>query len=153
MSKEKVRSVKLTVFVNVMTVVAVAFAVIFWLDLGFPDLEPDLKRRLSQSGTFINILAALFLSYRFIQSERYQSRELLIFKKDELLEKSFQQAKHDIHDQKSLDQLKYDLSTEREELYTELNNIMSLDKLDKIHVLMGLICVVIGSMLQIVGAG
>ncbi|HHC6517437.1 hypothetical protein HYO14_22440 [Vibrio parahaemolyticus] len=153
MKEDKIKSVRFTVTINVLTVVILAWAVVYALDLSFPDLDKDFKRKLSQAGTFINIIAALFLSYKFIQSERYNNRELFIYKKDEALENSFQLAKHNIHDKNSLDRLENNLADEREALYTELNNIIALDKLDKIHVLMGLICVVIGSAFQIVGAG
>lgn len=153
MKEDRVRSVKFYVMTSIIAILITSLFFVFFIDLTFPNLDQDFKRRLNQAGTAINILAALFLSYKFIQSERYQKRERIIYEKDKDVVSALKLDKHNIHDQLLLNDLVEKSNDRQEKLYEELNNIMSLDELDKAHILIGLVCVVLGSCFQIVGAG
>lgn len=143
----------MVIIANIFTVVTLSFAIVFIFDFSFPDLGIDLKRKLSQAGTFMNIMAALFLSYKFILKDRYYSRESELYKKDEDLTKQFELAKHDIHTKDDLNEWAEKINLQRENIYDEMQNIYDLNKLDSAHIIMGLILIVLGSTLQMVGAG
>ena len=121
-----------------------SFAIVFIFDFSFPDLDTALKSKLSQAGTFMNIMAALFLSYKFILKDRYNSRESELYKEDENLIKQFDLAKHDIHTKDDLNEWAERVNLQREKIYDEMKNIFDLNKLDSAHILMGLILIVLG---------
>ena len=101
----------------------------------------------------MNIMAALFLSYKFILKGRYYSRESELYKKDEDLTTQFELAKHDIHTKDDLNEWAEKINLQRDNIYDEIQNIYDINKLDSAHIIMGLISIVLGSTLQIVGAG
>jgi amino acid permease len=105
LKEDKVRSVKFYVMVSIMAVLISSLLFVFFIDLTFPNLDQDFKRKLNQAGTAINILAALFLSYKFIQSERYQKRERIIYEEHKDMISMLKLAKHNIHDQLLLSDL------------------------------------------------
>jgi len=138
---------------NLFIVVVTAVSMAFVFDFSLPELAPEVKRKCTQIGTFLNLMAALFLAYKFIQQGRYKSRELELYKKDDRLPKQFELAKHSIYAQEQFDRWAQSLNEEREKIYSELRNIFSLDRLESAHIILGLALVCIGSFLQMIGSG
>jgi hypothetical protein len=138
---------------NLFIVVVTAVSMAFVFDFSLPELAPEVKRKCTQIGTFLNLMAALFLAYKFIQQGRYKSRELELYKKDDRLTKQFELAKHSIYAQEQFDSWAQALNEEREKIYSELRNIFSLDRLESAHIILGLALVCIGSFLQMIGSG
>ncbi len=153
MSQSKIPSANYVIIINAITVIVLSFAIVYFFDFTFPEMDVDHKRRLGQAATFINIFAALFLSYKFIQSNRYKQREVEIFTLDNELSKKHHLVKFDVYTEKELNNWADKINKEREKLYQELQNIFDLGKLESAHIVMGLILVVISSSLQMISAG
>lgn len=154
MSKsEKVYSRKFGLIINILTVTVLPL--IWWLffDFTFTEISQEQARKLSQIGASINLLAALFLIIRFLWNGRYSRRRVQIEKLSIELERHTEFMMHQMFSEEQKKKLEHEISSEREKHENEMNNILSLDKVEQDHVYLGIFCLFCGTVMQIIGSG
>tara|TARA_R110002124_G_scaffold286421_2_gene467290 strand:+ start:4226 stop:4720 length:495 start_codon:yes stop_codon:yes gene_type:complete len=150
---DKIYSSKVSLTINILTVIFVPLIWWHFFDFTFPEMTQDAARNFSQIGALINLLAAMFLAIRFLWKGRYSRRQLQIEKLDTELEKHFEFLKHQTftEEQKSkYEEIKF---LTQEDHLQEMKNILELDKVEHNHMYLGLTCLFIGTVMQILGAG
>jgi ABC-type multidrug transport system fused ATPase/permease subunit len=153
LSSEKIPSLKYSVSITLFSMVIIP--IVWWLFLDFPmnKLSEDTARKLSQLGVYINLVAALSMIVRYLWLKRYKRRLLHIYKLDEAIVSKHEHMSHHTFDQNTKDESSDLLKNEQKPLYQELSNFYAFDKVESLHMVIGISGLFIGSFFQMVAAG
>lgn len=153
MSKEKIPSPIFSVSLTLILIIGLPLVWWFFLDFPMSTISTEESRKFSQIGSSINLLAGLSMIVRFLWLNRYEKRLEHIYKIDDLIVSKFNLLKHDTYDEKTQEKVLAQFKKEQAPLYKELDNYLKFNKVESIHMIIGIVGLFFGTLFQIIGAG
>ncbi|WP_409011710.1 hypothetical protein [Aeromonas salmonicida] len=153
MSKEKIPSPIFSVSLTLILIIGLPLVWWFFLDFPMNTISAEESRKFSQIGSSINLLAGLSMIVRFLWLNRYEKRLEHIYKIDDLIVSKFNLLKHDTYDEKTKEKVLAQFKKEQAPLYKELDNYLKFNKVESIHMIIGIVGLFFGTLFQIIGAG
>ncbi|UNU28360.1 MULTISPECIES: hypothetical protein [Aeromonas] len=153
MSKEKIPSPIFSVSLTLILIIGLPLVWWFFLDFPMNTISTEESRKFSQIGSSINLLAGLSMIVRFLWLNRYEKRLEHIYKIDDLIVSKFNLLKHDTYDEKTKEKVLAQFKKEQAPLYKELDNYLKFNKVESIHMIIGIVGLFFGTLFQIIGAG
>lgn len=153
MSSEKIPSLKKSVGLTLCSIVVLPVLWWFYFDFPMGNITEETRRKFAQIGLLINIIAALSMVVRYLWLNRYKRRLEQIYKIDSLLVARYEYSKHHTYDESAQVSVKKELEENQEPLYQELENYIKFDKVESIHMVIGIAGLIVGTFLQMIAAG
>lgn len=153
MSSDKIPSIKKSVSLTLACVVGLPIYWWFFIDFPMDTLDEVSARKFAQIGLVINLVAGLSMVVRYLWLNSYKRKLKRIYKLDDLMVSKYEQLKHHTYSQDSKDKAEEQFRLEQEPLYKELENYLMFDKVESIHMIIGIIGLGVGTCLQMIAAG
>lgn len=150
---EKIYSPSVSVLINLGLLIGGPLFWWFFMDLSINGLGPENARKLAQVGIMVNMISALFMVIRYLWQGRYSRRLQQLFKLDEELDVYVSLLKYDEYSEDEVRRNNAEVAARREAHYKDLIKILALDKIEHIHMYLGVCGLLVGSLMQMVAAG
>jgi hypothetical protein len=153
MSLEKIPSLRKSVGLTLVTIIGMP--ILWWLffDFSIVGMTHEVKIKFSQIGLLINFIAGLSMIVRYLWLNRYKKRVEQIYKIDDLLVMKYDQLKRESYNESEQLKATNDLKDEQGPLYKEIESYIEFDKVESIHMIIGILGLTVGTLFQMIGAG
>jgi len=152
-SVEKIPSLKKSVSITILCIVVFPFFWFCFLDFPMLTLSKVMARKFAQIGLYINLISALSMIVRYLWLKQYKKRLGEIYKLDDALIAQHEHITHLIFDQESKNKADKDLTFDQSKLYEELSNLFKFEKVESIHMIIGIVGLGVGTFFQLLSAG
>lgn len=153
MSSNKIPSLRKSVLSTLLALIGIPVIWFFFLDFPMVGMSETMARKLSQIGVYINLVSALSMIVRFLWLDSYNRRLEVIYSTDDSFLRQYEYSKHHIYDEKNAIIAQESLEAKQAPLYEEVNNYNKFERVETIHLYLGITGLLLGSILQILSAG
>ncbi|MGK0273342.1 MAG: hypothetical protein ACI88H_004022 [Cocleimonas sp.] len=153
MSTEKIPSITKSVCLTLACIVGLPIIWWFFLDFTMETMSEQTGRKFAQIGATINLIAGLSMVVRYLWLNSYKRRLQRIYQIDDLMVSKYEQLKHQTYDQTFKNNNAEQFKREQEPLYKEIENYIKFDKVESIHMFIGIVGLFVGTTFQIISAG
>ncbi|MBE3671231.1 hypothetical protein EA004_19040 [Vibrio anguillarum] len=153
MSKEKIPNPIFSVSLTLICIIGLPLYWWFFLDFPMDKMSDQSARKFAQIGATINLIAGLSMIIRFLWLNRYKKRLEHIYQIDDLIVSKYEFLKHNTYDEKTKETMLAQFKKEQAPLYKELDNYLKFNKVESIHMVIGIAGLFFGTLFQIIGAG
>ncbi|WP_333912818.1 hypothetical protein [Vibrio coralliirubri] len=153
MSSEKIPTITKSVGLTLACIIGLP--ILWWYCLDFPmdTMSDESRRKFAQIGLVINLVAGLSMVVRYLWLNSYKRRLKRLYQIDDLMVAKYELLKHHTFDKATKDQAEAQFKLEQKPLYEELQNYLKFDKVESVHMFIGLAGLCVGTVFQMIAAG
>lgn len=150
--KTKIKSPIQAFITNITITLLTTLPILLGFDLSMPDLSDEIKNRFGQAAALLSFIAALLLSYHFLQFHRYKKQENKIKIEEHKLFLEMNIASYNLHSVQQKKELEDKIEIKSKEFSAERRNILKLDTTVNLNMTLGFVILAIAAFMQVISA-